>query len=183
MAARRHDEGAPREAAVKCRIREKGERFAMEGPGEKTDGPFFSLKPHHCGISVPGIEAGIRWYSDMLGFSLKGRVTLEAANAKVAFLTQGDFQIELFEVAGAAALPDDRRSPNLDLRTHGTKHLAFAVSDLDAAVALLKARGVDIAMDVTAMPDGKVAFIRDNAGILIELVEPAAVEALAEERS
>jgi hypothetical protein len=27
-------------------------------------------------------------------------------------------------------------------------------------------------MDVTKMPDGKTAFIRDNAGILIELLEP-----------
>ncbi|MFC1781800.1 VOC family protein [Planctomycetota bacterium] len=35
----------------------------------------------------------------------------------------------------------------------------------------LRQRGVDIAMDLKEMPDGKVVFIRDNAGILIELVE------------
>jgi len=131
----------------------------------------FGLKPHHCGISVPDLEASIVWYRDMLGFSLKARMTLEAVGAKIAFMKHGDFQIELFEVPGAAPLPDDRRSPNMDLRTHGTKHIAFAVKDLKRVMNTLKERGVDIALDVMDMPDGKVAFIRDNSGILIELIE------------
>lgn len=132
------------------------------------------LKPHHCGISVSDLEAAIVWYRDMLGFSVKSRITLEALNAKIAFLKHGDFQIELFEVLGASPLPDERRQPNLDLRTHGTKHIAFVVQGLQSAIDGLKGHGVDIAMDVTNTPDGKVAFIRDNAGILIELMEPAA---------
>lgn len=130
-----------------------------------------SLKAHHCGISVPNLEAAIAWYRDMLGFSLKTRLTLEAAGAEIAFLQHRDFCIELFEVAGAARLPDDRRYPNEDLRTHGTKHIAFAVEDLNSVMGILQERGVDIAMDVMDMPDGRAAFIRDNAGTLIELVE------------
>ena len=132
----------------------------------------FDLKPHHCGISVPDLEASIAWYRDMLGFSVKARMTLEVVGAKIGFIRYGEFQIELFEVPGANPLPDDRRHPDLDLRTHGTKHIAFAVQDLQSIVDTLKERGVDIAMDVRNMPDGKVAFIRDNAGILIELIEP-----------
>jgi len=133
---------------------------------------IFDLKPHHCGISVPDLEAAIAWYRDMLGFSLKTRITLEAVGAKIGFMRHGDFQIELFEVPGASPLPDDRRYPNRDLLTHGTKHIAFKVENLKGVVDILKQRGVDIAMDVTKMPDGKVAFIRDNAGTLIELLEP-----------
>jgi len=38
-------------------------------------------------------------------------------------------------------------------------------------IAEQKERGVDVAGDVTNTPDGKVAFIRDNAGIPIELLE------------
>ena len=131
-----------------------------------------SLRAHHCGISVPNLEEGIRWYREMLGFAVKGRTKLEAAKAKIAFLTNGEFQIELFEVAGAAPLPDESRFPDSDLRTHGTKHIAFAVADLPSFMGMLKSRGVDVAMDVRTMPDGKVAFIRDNAGTLIELLEP-----------
>jgi methylmalonyl-CoA/ethylmalonyl-CoA epimerase len=142
----------------------------MEG-GERKDAGGFTVKPHHCGISVPDLEAGIAWYREMLGFELQRRMTLDALGAKIAFLTNGQFRIELFEVNGAAPLPDDRRLPNTDLFTHGTKHIAFAVSDLDGAVKHLKFRGADIATDVMTMPDGKVAFVRDNAGILIELSE------------
>jgi methylmalonyl-CoA/ethylmalonyl-CoA epimerase len=131
----------------------------------------FPLKVHHCGISVPDLEKGIAWYCDMLGFVLKRRLVAEGLGAKIAFLVRDDFQIELFEVAGAAPLPDDRRMPNLDLRTHGTKHIAFAVEGLRAVIDTLKGRGVDVALDVTPMPDGSVAFIRDNAGTLIELLE------------
>jgi methylmalonyl-CoA/ethylmalonyl-CoA epimerase len=132
----------------------------------------FNLKPHHCGISVPDLESAIAWYRDMLGFSVKSRITLEKVGAKIGFLQHGDFHIELFEVPGANPLPDDRRYPDIDLRTHGTKHMAFMVQSLKKVVDTLKKRGVDIAMDVTNMPDGKVSFIRDNAGILIELIEP-----------
>ena len=130
------------------------------------------LKPHHCGISVPDLETSVVWYRDMLGFSVKGRITLEAVGAKIAFMKHGNFHIELFEVPGAVPLPEDRRFPDRDLLTHGTKHIAFEVDNLEGAVGALKERGVDIAMDITKMPDGKVAFIRDNAGILIELIEP-----------
>ncbi|MBI4786030.1 MAG: VOC family protein [Chloroflexi bacterium] len=131
----------------------------------------FEVKPHHCGISVPDLEASIAWYRDMLGFVLKERVTLDAASAKVAVLKHGDFLVELFEVTGAAPLPDERRYPNLDLRTHGTKHVALAVPDIRVVVAELKRRGVDVAMDTTVIGDQSFAFIRDNAGNLIELVQ------------
>lgn len=128
-----------------------------------------ALQPHHVGISVPDLEAAIAWYSEMLDFSLDQQFVIEAIPARIAFLKRDNFRIELFEVADSQPLPDDRRYPNCDLRTHGTKHLAFAVPDVDAAVAALRQRGVDIALELTVL--GKpTAFIRDNAGTLIELV-------------
>jgi len=42
-------------------------------PKSKTD--TFQLIPHHCGISVPDLEASIAWYRDMLGFSVEKRLT------------------------------------------------------------------------------------------------------------
>ena len=129
------------------------------------------LKVHHCGISVPDIDASIKWYTDMLGFSLKQKMFVESIGAKVAFLDLDGFQIELFEVKDASPMSDDRRYPNKDIRTHGTKHFSFIVDDLDDAAAVLKRRGVDFAMDITEMPDGKTIFIRDNSGILVEIME------------
>src|SRR5208283_6119419 len=79
----------------------------------------FELKYHHAGVSVPDLESAIEWYKAMLGFDLERRDTLPHAQANVAFLRRDDLRIELFEVTGAAPLPQDRRSPDQDLRTHG----------------------------------------------------------------
>jgi methylmalonyl-CoA/ethylmalonyl-CoA epimerase len=140
--------------------------------GSQQSVTAFELKIHHCGISVPDLEASIAWYYDMLGFSVEQRFALDAVPFKAAFLRRGDFRIELLEVAGAVPLPEERRYPNQDLRTHGTKHIAFAVQDVRAVFAELKQRGVDIAMDVFVVEGlGLGGFIRDNAGNLIELLE------------
>jgi len=138
-------------------------------PESKTD--TLQIKPHHCGISVPELEASINWYRDMLGFSVVKRMTIDAIPAKIAFLNHGDFYIELFQIEDAVPLPEDRRHPNRDICTHGTKHIAFAVDDVSKFITTVKKRGVDIAMDVNMMEDKAMAFIRDNAGNLIEVVE------------
>jgi methylmalonyl-CoA/ethylmalonyl-CoA epimerase len=129
------------------------------------------LRPLHFGVSIPKMEESIAWYQEMLGFTLQSDVYMEPIKARVAFLSHGDFSIELFEVAGAKPLPEERRIPNLDLRTHGTKHVAFAVNDIRKLVAELKAKGADIAMDVFPVNQDLVCFIRDNSGNLLELIQ------------
>jgi methylmalonyl-CoA/ethylmalonyl-CoA epimerase len=129
------------------------------------------LKPLHVGISVPDIDASIAWYEQMLGFRLVSDTYFDQLPARIAFLELGGFSIELFEVPGAAQMPADRRVPNLDIRTHGTKHVAYAVEDLTGLMGSLKYKGVDVAMDVFPMEGDLVAFIRDNAGNLIELIQ------------
>lgn len=129
------------------------------------------VKPLHVGISVPDVSASIVWYTEMLGFRLVSDRYFEKLPARIAFMEQGDFSIELFEVEGAKPLPEDRRVPNLDIRTHGTKHVAYAVKDLETLMDTLKSKGVDVAMDFFLMEGDLVAFIRDNAGNLIELIQ------------
>ncbi len=77
---------------------------------------------------------------------------------------------------GAAPLPEERRAPNTDLKTRGTKHLAFSVVDVDAFIEDLKTRGVDIAMQAR-IHGQPMAFIRDNAGTLIEIVQQSSFAA------
>ena len=124
---------------------------------------------HHGGVSVPDLEAAIGWWRDVLGFELEQRLEIQAIPAKIAFVRNGPLRIELFEVPGAVPASPDRREPNLDLRTHGNKHVAFAVADLDAVVAELERRGADIVF-VMKHDFGANAFIRDNAGNLIEFL-------------
>jgi methylmalonyl-CoA/ethylmalonyl-CoA epimerase len=63
-----------------------------------------------------------------------------------------------------------RRDVQEDLRTHGTKHVAYAVRNIAALIAELERRNADIVMsrmDETAA----FAYVRDNSGNLIEFFE------------
>ena len=131
---------------------------------------MLELKHHHGGISVPDLDASIQWFARVLDFEVENRFEIPAIPARVAMLRRGDLRVELFEVPGAQGLPEERRQPNTDLRTHGNKHLAFAVKDADATAEVLKARGADIVF-VGHFEFGANVFIRDNVGNLIEFVQ------------
>jgi methylmalonyl-CoA/ethylmalonyl-CoA epimerase len=125
---------------------------------------------HHGGVSVPDLAAAIAWYDRVLGFALERRFHIGAARAEAAMIRKGSLRFELFEVAGAAPLPEERRHPPQDLRTHGNKHVAFRVDDLEAFLEEVTAKGADVAL-VVREGFGKGCFLRDCAGNLIEFVE------------
>ncbi|WP_005036736.1 VOC family protein [Holophaga foetida] len=131
----------------------------------------FPIKPLHGGISVADMDASIAWYQSMLGFQLVSNKFIPPLKARVAFLERDGWSLELFEHTECKPLPADRRTPNLDIQTQGFKHVAYAVEDLAAAMAELKAKGVDVAMDLFPMEGDQVAFIRDNTGNLVELIQ------------
>jgi len=128
------------------------------------------FKFHHGGVSVPDLDLAIEWYRRVLGFEIETRFPIPQIPAEVAMIRRGELRMELFAVPGAAPLPDDRRMPNSDLKTHGNKHVAFAVADADATADALRARGADIVF-VGHFPWGSNVFVRDNAGNLIEFVQ------------
>ena len=125
---------------------------------------------HHGGVSVPSLEEAVDWYGRVLGFEMERRFYIEAACCHAAMVRKGALRFEIFEVEGAAPLPADRRSVPADLRTHGNKHVAFRVADLDDFLADMVDKGADIAF-VVREAFGKGCFIRDCAGNLIEFVE------------
>jgi methylmalonyl-CoA/ethylmalonyl-CoA epimerase len=129
------------------------------------------LRPHHFGISVPDLDEALSWYERMLGFSVEQRLFIDKIPAHIAFVKRGDFRIEIFQVDGAAALPPERREPNLDLKTHGNKHMCFEVPDVPAAMTALRAAGADIALEVSICGN-PTAFVRDCAGNLLEFLQP-----------
>lgn len=128
------------------------------------------IRPHHLGVSVPDLEAAIDWYGRMLGFELESRVYIDLIPADVAFIHRDGFRVELFQLEGAAPLPEDRREPNRDLLTHGNKHICLGVQNTEAMVAQLREKGADIVFEKT-IQGTPMAFIRDCADNLIELIE------------
>lgn len=126
---------------------------------------------HHVGVSVPDIEASIRWYGEVLGFEVEKRVFLAGIPAKMAMLKNGDFRFELFESPDAKPSADDRSNPQKDILSHGTKHLSFAVADIDAMEAELRRRGANI-ISLRRNPDNSAfMYLSDNAGNMLEFVE------------
>ncbi len=125
---------------------------------------------HHAGVSVPDLDASIEWYRDVLGFEVEKRFTIPTIPAEVAMLKSGPLHIELFHVPGAKPLPEDRRTPDTDVHTHGNKHVSFAVEDVRPFAEELRRRGADIVW-VREMAHGSNIFIRDNSGNLIEFVQ------------
>ncbi len=119
---------------------------------------------------MPSLDDAIDWYGRVLGFELERRFYIEAAKSHAAMVRKGPLRFELFEVEGAAPLPADRRHPPADLKTHGNKHVAFRVDDLEAFLVEVEAKGADVAF-VVREAFGKGCFLRDCAGNLIEFVE------------
>ena len=128
-------------------------------------------KPLHVGISVRNMEEALNWYKKNLGFTLvEDDGFIPPLGARICFVQNGDFQLELFEYEQPKPLPEDRLTPNRDLQTIGTKHVAFEVECMAEMRARLVENGVDIAHEVE-MNGNKVMFIRDCSGVLIELIE------------
>ena len=127
---------------------------------------------HHGGLSVPDLDAAIAWWRTVLGFEVAQRFPIPAIPADVSMLVNGPLHIELFHVAGAKPLPEERRQPDTDVYTHGNKHVSFAVESVRDFADELRRRGADIVW-VKEMKHGSNIFIRDNAGNLIEFVQSA----------
>ena len=129
-----------------------------------------SLKPLHVGISVGNMEEALEWYSKNLDFKLVNDSYVPPLGARICFVQNGDFQLELFQYDNPKPLPADRLTPNSDLQTIGTKHVAFEVADMKALKEKFVANGVDIAHEVM-MEGNFVMFVRDNSGVIIEFIQ------------
>lgn len=131
------------------------------------------IKPLHVGISVADMEASIAWYREFLGFEVVYDAYMPPLKARIAFISNGDFELELFLHDDSIPLPPERLMPNSDIQTQGTKHVCFAHPDVNGFLTDLKARGVEVVLGPQVMPDGKtMGFIHDNNGTLIEFIQP-----------
>jgi len=133
-----------------------------------NNSPDFSF--HHGGVNVPDLDEALQWYGDVLGFEVERRFDIPPAKARVAMVRKGPLRFEIFETKSAKPLPEERRMPLTDLQTHGNKHVAFRVDDLEAFLVQVESKGADVAF-VVREKFGKGCFLRDCAGNLIEFVE------------
>ncbi len=126
----------------------------------------------HTGISVYNMEESVAWYLKNLGFEPISDDYVPPLGARIVFIRREDlnYEIELFQYDDPKPIPEERTTPNSDLQTVGTKHVAFEVDDMDALKAGFVENGVDIAHEVRMGTDA-VMFIRDCNGVLLEFIQ------------
>lgn len=127
---------------------------------------------HHVGVVVENLEASIAWYCQKLGF--EHRYSYGWAGVKAAFIGRGSLNIEFFQNEEAAPMAVERRQAETNLKIGGIGHFAVEVPDIDEAVAMLGAAGVEIVSHPREVPNSggsRFAFIHDNEGMLIELFQ------------
>jgi len=128
-------------------------------------------KINHIGIAVSSIEDAVKLYTDVLGLKVKDIEIVEDQKVKTAIIPVGETKIELLEStdpAGAIAKHIERRG-------EGIHHLAFEVSNIQAALEVLTKRGIALIDDKprNGVENTRIAFLHPRrTKVLIELVEP-----------
>lgn len=133
----------------------------------------FDIEINHVGISVANLQESVDWYVEMLGFELVRPLSPNpGSEMSIALLRRGNFNIELFQIDGAAPLPEYRRDPSADLRVHGLAHFAFRVDDARAVLAELESKGVEVVFGPNESDNSIFFFVADNSGNAFEFIQP-----------
>jgi catechol 2,3-dioxygenase-like lactoylglutathione lyase family enzyme len=135
----------------------------------------------HIGIVVDDLAAATEFFValglELLGQApVEGRVVdrvvgLEGVRTEVAFMRapDGHGQLELIKFHAPPAQGDDRPAP---ANTLGLRHIAFAVEDIDAVLARLRALGAELVGELERYEDTyRICYVRGPEGIIVELAE------------
>lgn len=136
----------------------------------------------HVGIVVDDLAAATAFFVE-LGLKLQGEgpveggwvdrvVGLEGVRAEIAMLEtpDGHARIELARFHAPSSRGDDEYAL---ANAPGIRHVAFAVDDIDAVVARLRAHGAELVGEVERYKDSyRLCYVRGPEGIIVELAEP-----------
>ena len=121
---------------------------------------------HHVAIIASDYARSRAFYTEVLGLSVIAETyRAERDSWKLDLALPGGGQIELFTFPDAPPRPTRPEA-------QGLRHLCFAVSDLDAAVAELEAKGVTV--EPIRLDEGtgaRFTFFADPDGLPLELYE------------
>ena len=120
---------------------------------------------HHVAVICSDEAKALDFYVNKLGFAVEKEAWRETQQDWLRMLRLGDTVIELFIKADAPRRPTEPEAL-------GLRHLAFRVSDIEAAVAWLHARGIETEpIREDPYNGGRLAFFRDPDGLPLELHE------------
>jgi catechol 2,3-dioxygenase-like lactoylglutathione lyase family enzyme len=143
--------------------------------------PMAIQRMEHVGIVVDDLAAATEFFVK-LGLELQGEaavegrwvdrvVGLEGVRADIAMLQtpDGHGRLELTKFHTPQPQSGDRHAP---ANTPGIRHVAFAVDEIDAVVAGLRARGDELVGELVRYEDSyRLCYVRGPEGIIVELAE------------
>ena len=128
-------------------------------------------KINHIGIAVKSLEDALPFYRDNLCMILKGIEEVAEQRVRVAMLQVGESMIELLE-------PTSEESPVakfIEKNGSGIHHIAYEVTDIEAAIAKLQADGARMIDEKPRLGahGTRIAFIhpKSSNGVLTELCQ------------
>ncbi len=135
----------------------------------------------HVGIVVDDLAAATAFFEE-LGLKLQGEgpvegawvdrvVGLEGVRAEIAMMAtpDGHGRLELTKFHAPSGQGGDRHAP---ANTPGIRHVAFAVDDIDAVLASLRARGAELVGELERYKDSyRLCYLRGPEEIIVELAE------------
>jgi glyoxylase I family protein len=126
----------------------------------------------HVTLIVKDVAASRHFYCDILGME---QMTLPSSftHATIWFRKR-DAEIHLVQQADASQAPGDPPTHVAGERDQSrSRHLAFAITDADAAVAVLAAHAIPVVLGPRPRGDGAIQlFCYDPDGHLVELHTP-----------
>ncbi len=131
----------------------------------------------HVGVAVADLDAAIAFYRDRFGMRLVHQERNEEQGVAEAMMAVGESGscVQLLAPLG----PESTIAKFLDRSGPGLQQVAYRVQDVDAACTTLRARGLRLLYDTPrrGTAGSRINFVhpKDAGGVLVELVEPAAV--------
>lgn len=126
---------------------------------------------YHLGYAVEDLETAARFYRDNFGVEPGEPEIVQEQGIIATMFEVGESMIELVQ----PTRPDSPVGKFLAKRGEGFHHVAFEVDDLEAALADLKSRGVELIDETPRIGAGgtRMAFVHPKGafGVLTELVE------------
>jgi lactoylglutathione lyase len=127
----------------------------------------------HAGLAVADLTAARSWFCDVFGLEPELTLRVEALDLSIEMLIhpQHGYRLELLHRPGSGT---DRKpaSPGQAALREGYGHIAFDVTDLDAAYDRAVARGAKSVMPPGPSPEPgvRMAWVADPEGNLVELM-------------
>jgi methylmalonyl-CoA/ethylmalonyl-CoA epimerase len=126
---------------------------------------------NHIAIIVPDLEGAVAFWEGALGLKLARTESVPEEGVDVAFLPVGGSNVELLKPTVA----DTGVARFLEKRGPGIHHMCFEVDDIDATLAQLRDRNVQLINEQPQVGHGgrKYAFVhpKSTGGVLVELYQ------------